>query len=56
MIKETIKVMIFRRNLRIEHMIMNISQFIDTILIKTEKYEEQLLQQIQEATSKNITI
>ena len=46
----------FRRNLRIEHMIMNVSQFINTILIKAEKYEEQLLQQIQETMIKNVTI
>ena len=51
-----IKAMMFRRDLRIEHIIMNVLQFIDTILIKAEKYEEQLLQQIQEAMIKNIII
>ena len=45
-IKETIKVIMFKKNSRIRHIIMNVSWFIDTILIKAEKYEEQLLQQI----------
>ena len=51
-----IKVIIFRRDLRIEYIIINVSQFINTILIRAEKYEEQLLQQIQEAMIKNIII
>ena len=46
----------FKRDLKIEHMIINISQFINIILIKAEKYREQLLQQIQEITIKNVTI
>ena len=55
-IKKIIKIIIFRRNLRIRHIIINVSQFIDTILIKAEKYKEQLLQQIQEIMIKNVTV